>query len=260
MAAQVEFVAFGVTAEIVVIVENEDAAVRVGLCTVEVRGGKAAQARADDDQVVFLAGVRGRGRWFTVAQRMGVLEGTGVTAAQAGEERGVVAKGVLSGGRQLGGARGGSEQGAGGSRGGSYGDAVQEVAPRDGLIHPEETVARAILFFLRHWSPVQWNGTANYRSLGGTCQCPKTVYNTSHWLHIQVKHVGPYPPSNPDLEAHSRRHCGKRDAAHSCGNRAHAGLQITECRRGTLARLAAQGRHRSHPRRFPRHPTQGHSA
>jgi len=33
-----------VTAEIVVIVENEDAALRVGLCTVEVRGGKAAQA------------------------------------------------------------------------------------------------------------------------------------------------------------------------------------------------------------------------
>src|SRR5258707_4464756 len=109
MAAQVEFVAFGVTAEIVVIVENEDAALRVGLCTVEVRGGKAAQARADDDQVVFLAGFRGRGRWFAVAQCMGVLEGAWVIAAQAGEERGIVAKGVLSGGRQRGGGPDGVE-------------------------------------------------------------------------------------------------------------------------------------------------------
>src|SRR5258706_4631619 len=101
MAAQLESVALAVTAEIVVIVENEDAALRVGLCTVEVRGGKAAQARADDDQVVFLAGVRGRGRWFAVAQCMGVLEGAGVIAAQAGEERGIVAKGVLSGGGEV---------------------------------------------------------------------------------------------------------------------------------------------------------------
>src|SRR5258708_25987416 len=111
MAAQVEFVAFGVTAEIVVIVENEDATMRLGLCTVEVRGGKAAQARADDDQVVFLAGVRGRGRWFAVAQRMGVLEGTRGITTQAGDERGVVAKGVLSGRGQLGGAWGGCEAG-----------------------------------------------------------------------------------------------------------------------------------------------------
>src|SRR5579859_645052 len=101
MAVQVEFVAFGVTAEIVVIVQYEDAAMCLGSCAVEMRSGKTAQARADDDQVVFLAGVRGRGRWFAVAQRMGVLEGTGVIAAQAGEERGVVAKGILSGRGQL---------------------------------------------------------------------------------------------------------------------------------------------------------------
>ena len=89
-----------------------------------------------------------------------------------------------------------------------------------------------------------------------TCQFSKTVYNNSHCLHIQVvMHVGPYSPSNTDLEAHSRRHLGKRDAADARGNRAYFGLQVAECRRGALAPCSAR-RHRSHPRRFTRQPTQ----
>src|ERR1700679_3279000 len=92
------------------------------------------------------------------------------------------------------------------------------------------------------------------------CPYPRTVYNDSHWLHIQVTHVGPYSPSNSDPQAHSRRHRGERNAAYACGDRAHSGLQVAECRRGTPARLAAQGRHRSHPRRFTRHSVEGHSA
>src|SRR5882724_5440309 len=111
MAAQVEFVAFGVTAEIVVIVQNEDAAMCLGSCAVEVGGGKTAQARADDDQVVFLAGVQRRRPALAVAQSVGVLERAGVIAAQTGEERGVVAKGVLGGGRQLCGAQEGNRWG-----------------------------------------------------------------------------------------------------------------------------------------------------
>src|SRR5882762_679406 len=99
MAPQVEFIAFGMTAEIVVIVENEDAAVCLS-CAVEVRGGEAADASTDDDQVVFLAGIPRRGPALAVAQGMGVLEGAGVTAPEAGEERRVVAEGVLSGGGQ----------------------------------------------------------------------------------------------------------------------------------------------------------------
>src|SRR5258708_12201527 len=102
MAVQVEFVAFGVTAEIVMIVENEDAAIGLGLCAVEVRGGEAADAAADDDQVVFFARIRGGGRWYAVAQCMSVLEGAGMTAAQAGEQRGVVAEDILPPTGQLG--------------------------------------------------------------------------------------------------------------------------------------------------------------
>src|SRR6267154_1186542 len=104
---------------------------------------------------------------------------------------------------------------------------------------------------------VEWHGKLPCR--GGTCQCRKTVYNNSYWLHIQVMHVGPYPPSNPNPQTDSRRHRGKRYASHARGNRTHVGFQVTECCRGTFARLAAQGGHRSHPRRFPRHSTEGHS-
>src|ERR1700730_5676467 len=104
MAVQVEFVAFGVTAEIVVIIENEDAAAGLGLRAVKVRGGETADACTDDDQVVFLAGITRRRPGLAVAQRMSVLEGAGVIAAQAGEQRRVVAEGVLGRRGQLGGA------------------------------------------------------------------------------------------------------------------------------------------------------------
>jgi hypothetical protein len=40
--------------------------------------------------------------------------------------------------------------------------------------------------------------TADAGADDGTCQRSQTVYNNSHWLHIQVMHVGPYAPSNSD--------------------------------------------------------------
>ena len=61
LAAEVVLVALGVAAEIVVVVEDQDA--RAGpRGAVEVRRRQAADAAADDDQVVGLAGVLGR-RW-----------------------------------------------------------------------------------------------------------------------------------------------------------------------------------------------------
>src|ERR1700738_1285432 len=129
MAIHVEFVAFGVTPEIVVIVENEDAALCLGMRPVKVRGGETADASPDDDEVVFLPGIRRGGPALAVAQCMSVLEGAGMIAAQAGEQRRVVAEGILGRGGQLGGARPGgggvrrcSEQGTGSGCGGADGD------------------------------------------------------------------------------------------------------------------------------------------
>src|SRR5580692_2050419 len=89
-----------------------------------------------------------------------------------------------------------------------------------------------------------------------TCQASKTVYNNSHCLHIQVTHVGPYTPSDSNPSADSKRHFRKRHAPHPRGNSPHARLQVTECGRGTLARLAAQRCDRPDSRRFSRHSTQ----
>ena len=73
--------------------------------------------------------------------------------------------GVLGGGGQLCGARrsigcGGigrrcREHGSGCRGGDSDGDAVQEIAPCDGLVHAEQMVSRAILLFLCHDIPCQ---------------------------------------------------------------------------------------------------------
>jgi hypothetical protein len=161
MAAQVEFVAFGVPAEIVVIIENEDAAICGRVCAIKVRGGETADAATDDDQIVFLSGIRRRRPGTAIAQRMSVLEGAGVAAAQAGEQRRVVAEcvlGCLVRWRCR-------EQRCGCGGGDSHGDAVQKIPPRDGLIHAEEAVTGAILFFLRHWIPVKRH--ANYRAIDG---------------------------------------------------------------------------------------------
>jgi hypothetical protein len=159
MAVQVELVALGVAAEIVVIVEDEDAALRLA-CAIKVSGGEAADARADDDQVVFLAGIGGGGPLFAVAQSMSILKGTCVAAAHSGQQGRVVAEGVLGGGGHGGGGRGGACR-SGGVRGhrreqgcrdggGPQGDAVQEIAPGDGFIHAEMAVARPIWVFFCH--------------------------------------------------------------------------------------------------------------
>ena len=56
MSIQIEFVALGMAAEIIVVVENEDAALGCSR-TVKVCGRQAADAAANDDQVVFFAGI-----------------------------------------------------------------------------------------------------------------------------------------------------------------------------------------------------------
>ncbi len=54
-----EFVAAGVSTEVVVIIEDENARLRAGGFAIEVSGGESADASADDDQIVGLAGVLG---------------------------------------------------------------------------------------------------------------------------------------------------------------------------------------------------------
>ncbi len=92
-----EFVALGVTAEIVVVVENEDARGLV-LGAVEMRRRQPADAAADDDQIVSLAGRGDRARLrpeIAVAQRVRRFESPRMAAAQAGERRRIISGRVL---------------------------------------------------------------------------------------------------------------------------------------------------------------------
>ena len=57
-----ELVALGVSAKVVVIVEDQDAGFAAGGLAIEVRRGKTADAAADDDQIVGFAGVFGLAR------------------------------------------------------------------------------------------------------------------------------------------------------------------------------------------------------
>jgi hypothetical protein len=140
-----KFVAFGMAAEIVVIVENENFRVGLGLA-VEIRGAQAADAAAHHHQIEFLAGVgqmRGAVPEIAVAQFMRRFERAGMAAAHA-EFGGWVIAGC--GLRQLFRFGGFSQfrretSGEGGDR-----RALQEVAPRDGAVEAE------VFIFARHRS------------------------------------------------------------------------------------------------------------
>src|SRR5579859_626844 len=94
-----KFVAFGVTAKVIVIVEDENASVGL-LRAPEISSGEAADATADDDEIVRFAGVRRLPRGFpeiAVAQFVRVFKRTGVAATEAGQSGWIVAGRVLRG-------------------------------------------------------------------------------------------------------------------------------------------------------------------
>jgi len=58
-----KFVPFGMSAEIVVVIENQDALIRAECGPIEVGGGQTGDAAADDDQIdLFLKMLAGNGK------------------------------------------------------------------------------------------------------------------------------------------------------------------------------------------------------
>src|SRR6266567_1816413 len=81
------------SAEVVVVVENQDARAAASCFTVEVSGGQAADAAADNDQIVYLASIFRLARGIpesAVAQAVSGVEGAGMAAAHASERRWIV--------------------------------------------------------------------------------------------------------------------------------------------------------------------------
>jgi hypothetical protein len=121
-----EFVALGVAAEIVVIVENENAGLRTDRATIEPCRGEAADAAADHDQIVSLFAWRIVDAEAPALAREGMrdFERAGMLAAQASQRRRILRRrgGDLIGRRQSGGDR--------------QGGTAEKIAARDGW-HPE---------------------------------------------------------------------------------------------------------------------------
>ena len=79
-------------AEVVVIVENENAGLWASLFAVEVSGRQAADAAAHDNQIVRLACVCWISGGFPkspIAQGVGDVKGAGLTASHTRERRGI---------------------------------------------------------------------------------------------------------------------------------------------------------------------------
>ncbi len=84
-----ELVAFRVPAEVVVIVEDQDARVRVDVAMVDVRRRQATDARTDNNKIVVLIDLLGR-PLRALNRGMGYLERARVRTAHAGLCRRVV--------------------------------------------------------------------------------------------------------------------------------------------------------------------------
>src|SRR5580704_10003188 len=129
-----KLVALGVTAEIVVVVEDQDAGVLV-FCPIEMRRRQPADAAAHDNEVVGFIGLfeiaRSRPE-IAVAQAVCGFVGAGMAAAQPGQRRRIIAGRILRRGTVGKGRRDvfwrqpGSDSAAHGNR-----DAIEEVASRD---------------------------------------------------------------------------------------------------------------------------------
>ena len=149
--ADLYFVALGMAAEVVVIVEDEDAGrtgtFSGGLClcfhllAIEICCGKAADTSAHDDQVVAFAGaprLAGRVPGIPIAQLMRIGIGAVMVPAHTHQRRWIVTCCFLGSiGRVVERQRGLRNHGAAdGER-----DSVEEVTARDAAVHSEVLVA-----------------------------------------------------------------------------------------------------------------------
>jgi hypothetical protein len=93
-----ELVSFGVAAEIVMVVEDQNAGVGTRRGTIEIGRGEPANASAHHGQIVILARIdrtRSGFREATVTQRVGCLEASGVVASHSRESRWVIGGTIL---------------------------------------------------------------------------------------------------------------------------------------------------------------------
>ena len=148
LAVDLEFIALGVTAEIIVVVEQQDP--RLGVRgPVEVGGRQAADPGPDDDQGVFLADVDRLRQALAVAQLVEDLEGADVAATQPGQGGRVVPGKVLRRHRRGDHAVAGCQRACKQTRACER-RPLHEITPRDRAVHSQVPIGRRALALACH--------------------------------------------------------------------------------------------------------------
>jgi hypothetical protein len=90
-----KLVALGVSAEVVVIVQDQYSSAGGSSRAIEVRCRQSADSATHDDQVIHLVRIRARLWLATIAQGVCILERARMAASQAGQQRRVISRTVL---------------------------------------------------------------------------------------------------------------------------------------------------------------------
>ena len=136
-----EFVALGVAAEVVVVLEDQHPTGAAVARAIEVRRREPADAPPDDDQIIGLTRIDGARHGGAIGQCVRRLECARVAAAHAGEQRRIIAGKILRGAFRRGGLRAvGAQQRARQGAGGSSQRALQEITPRDAALRAEPPI------------------------------------------------------------------------------------------------------------------------
>ena len=145
IAGLMKFVALGVSAEVVVIIQDQNAGVCLALLAIKVGSGESADSASHNHQVVFFACVRwGSGMLPEVAIANGVrcFVYLVMVAAHTVQSRRVIARSFL----RIRGVRGCGPNGSSREQwAGRHGDAVQKIAARDAAVHSKIAIVRI------HW-------------------------------------------------------------------------------------------------------------
>jgi hypothetical protein len=133
-----KLVALGVTAKIIMVVQQQDARPGRGSRPKKMRGRKTADAGADHDQIVRLAGIDTLRPSGSISQRMRTLERARMATPHAIQERRVITGQVLGGNRSSNGIRRmGLEQWAGQCRRTGNQRTLQKIAAWNGALLTE---------------------------------------------------------------------------------------------------------------------------
>jgi hypothetical protein len=139
--------------KIIVIIQDQNARFRSRALAVEIRSSKAAESRADNNQIVGVRVVLGIRPAFAVAQTVRHFPGTVVAAAHPGLCRRVVRRSRQP--KRIGPPRFRRSQRSADSQR----ESIQKIAARDAAMHPQFAVTRGIThFFLLDIFPkrAQW--------------------------------------------------------------------------------------------------------